>query len=298
MSTPSRLRIQKQLEKSLQASSLILTDSNNEAGYLAPGAEGQYLRIVGGAVQYANGEISTFSISDGSTTQTVSSGDTVLFQAGDGLSVLVAATDEVIYSLKVSADQGNDIRIGSDGGVFLSKNNLVKEATWNDITNNLELIFDDNSVVSVPIIDNIGVFLSDFSISDGVTTTLINNHGTVTYTGNNLIKVTVTGATVTVGIDPSTSFEGQVLVSTGPNTSPQWQLLPIWIREEFTPADGDTTITLGTTPREGYVVTMYRNGLFDTDFTIDGAVITPTVPFGASPGAAISESVTVEYYLP
>lgn len=46
----TRIRIQKDLEQSFQQGSVVVTDSNNEAGYLAPGAVGDVLTINGSSL--------------------------------------------------------------------------------------------------------------------------------------------------------------------------------------------------------------------------------------------------------
>lgn len=302
MAKNTRLRIQKDLEKSLVPSSLILTDANNEAGYLGVGTEGQLLQVVSGVAQWNTPASTAISISDGVNTQTVNAGDTILVEAGSGMSVLVGATDKITYSVKLSADLDNAASIGTDGGVFVNKAQLVSSVTWDDATNNIVITFANGSVVSVPIVDNIASFLSDFSITDGVTTTLINNHGTVTYTANNLLKVTVSGSTVTYGIDPTGSTAGQYIESTGATTAPIWKKPLQAVKDEFETTAltvGASTVTLTSTPSTVGEIVVIRNGqeLMSSDYSVSGATVTFVEAFGASSGAVFSETVIVKYYI-
>lgn len=192
------------------------------------------------------------SITDGTVTETVSTGDTITYVAWDGLDVAVSATDTVTYSAQISADAGNDVTIGTDGGLFFSANSLVTGATWDDALNAIVISFEDGSTTNVPITDNIANFLSDFSISDGTTTDLVNNHETVTFAGSQGVTTTVTGNTVTTGL-PAGTADWDLLVWN--NVTGAYEVatqasqigfsITDWTTTEAV-ADGDTVTFVGT----------------------------------------------------
>lgn len=306
-----RLRIQKDLEKSSLPGAVFVTDSSSEGAYLPAGTDGKVFTMVSGAPAWATPVTgSSFTLSDGTNSQTVNAGDTLLAQAGNGLSVLVGATDKFTYAIRLSTDADNAADIGTDGGLFVPVVNIVTGASWNDSTNTLTITFTDGSTVNVPIVDTIGAFLSDWVMSDGTTTDTINNHETVTFTGQNKIQTTVTSSTntLTIRIDVSGSTAGQVLTSTGSSSSPTWQTPsagftpPLPKKDEFTPSSAATTVTLSSTPSAvtGYTgIDVYRNGLLlqASAWSRSGTTITFGQAFGASAGAQYSETVVVRYYV-
>ena len=296
----ARTRLNLQLEKSVVEGSVIITDASKEANYLAPGTAGQVLTSDGTTVSYQDVPSSAVSISDGTTTVSFVAGDTETFvEKGVKATVSkVGTTVSVQLEVVPSADAQNALVLGTDGKPFVPKAELVTGATWSDANNELTISFADGSTVVIPIVDAIGTFISDFKISDGTTTATINNHGTVTYSGTNLVKATVGAGTVTVGLDTTGSTAGQYIESTGAGTAPVWKTALVPTRDLFPTASltvGGNSVTLGATPASGTIVTVHRNGLLDTDYTISGAVITFTTAFGASGGAVFSESVIVDY---
>lgn len=144
-----------------------------------------------------------FSITDGVTTQVIDDGNTILFNDGDGVTVTVSATDVVNIAAKISTDAGNEISIGTDGGLFVN-NNLLTGANYDDSTNTLNLVF-ETGTVSVPILDVVGAFLADFTVAGNTGSDLVNNHETLTIVGaaNSGIVTTVSGNTVTIDFDCS-----------------------------------------------------------------------------------------------
>lgn len=60
----------------------------------------------------------------------------------------------------VSADAGNTLLVGSDGGVFYDGAGIVSGATWDDATNTITIDFVDGSSVDVPIVDAIASFIN------------------------------------------------------------------------------------------------------------------------------------------
>lgn len=143
----------------------------------------------------------TFNITDGVTTQVIEDGNTITFTAGNGTTVTVSATDVVTIAAKLSTDAGNELSIGTDGGLFVN-NNLLTGAAWDDATNSLVLTFETGNV-SVPIVDVLSTFLSDFTIAGDTGTDLVNNHETLTIVGatDSGITTAVTANKVTIDFD-------------------------------------------------------------------------------------------------
>lgn len=158
-----------------------------------------------------------FSFTDWTTTQSIAWGDTMTITAGNWITATVSATDLLTIVAKLSADAGNDITFGTDGWLYLSKNSLLTNVTWNDTTNNLVLTFDSGSTVNVPIIDNVSTFLMDLVISDWTTTDTVNNHETITFAWADKIKATVTANTVTYDLDTVGATAWQALTFDGTN---------------------------------------------------------------------------------
>ena len=295
-----RLYIAKQLELSALPYSIIVTDVNKEATYLQAGTNGQVLQIVGGKPTYVTPPIASFTFSDGVNTQLVSAGDTFTYISGNGIKATVSATRLLTLAVKLSTDTGNAATIGSDGGVYIAKDNLLTGVVWDDTTNSMKFTFTNGSIITVPIADLVGNFLSDFKISDGTTTSTIDNHATVTFQSNNLLKRNVTGNIVTYGIDPTGSASGDHIESTGATTSPVWKKPLLSKRDEFdTPAlvEGANTVTLLSVPNVLSKTSVYRNGilLLTPAYSIAGAVVTFVDVFSKSVGAIFSESIIVTY---
>lgn len=249
----NRIRIQKQLEKSTSPFSIIRTNASNEAEYVAASAL-------------------SFSLTDGTTTETIAMGDTLTVSTQNGVTAVVSATDLLTLGIQVSADAGNDLTFGTDGKLYLSKNDLINNVTWNDATNELVLTFDSGATVNVPIVDAISTWLADFTISDGTTTDVVNNHETLVFAGTNGLKPTVSANQVSYGL--------QTQVDT------------------FLSLTSGSTVTLTQTPLT--ILSVSRNGLdqiagASEDYTISGTTITFNIAFGSSPGGAGTENIKVMY---
>lgn len=266
-----RLRISKQLEKSAAAHSIVKTDASNEQEYLAPGAAGQILTIVAGVPAWSAPAVQSFTLTDGTNAEVIANGDTLTIAAGNGMSAVVSATDLLTVAARLSTDAGNDISFGSDGGLYLSKDNLVTGASWNDATNELVLTFDNGSTVPIPIVDAIATFLADFTISDGTATDVVYNHETLLFEG--------------IGVTPTVSAN-------------KVSYRVAQLKEVFAPANGDTTVTLANAAHATLPIMVMRNGveLLASEFSVAGAVITFADSFSVSGGAIYSESVIVHYY--
>ena len=298
----SRTRLNLQLEKSVVEGSIVITDAAKEAIYLAPGAANEVLTSDGTTVSFQPVPGSSTNVSDGTTVASFDAGDTLTF-SDQGVKATVSKTGStvsVLLAVDPSVDASNALVLGTDGKPYVPKAQLVTGSTWSDATNELTISFADGSSVVIPIVDAIGTFISDFVISDGTTTATINNHGTVTYSGTNLVKATVGAGTVTVGLDTTGSTAGQYIESTGASTAPVWKTPLVATRDIFPTASltiGGNSVTLTGTPAAGSQISVHRNGLLDTDYTVLGSVITFTVAFGASTGAVFSESVVVDYFV-
>ena len=270
----NRLIISKQLEKSLNPGSVIVTDTNNEQKYIQPGTSGQVLTSNGAGAEptWQNTASSSFTITDGTNSQVITSGDTLTITAGNGLTATVSATDLLTLVAKLSTDAGNDITFGSDGGLYLSKDSLLTNVTWNDATNELVLTFDSGSVVNVPIIDSISAWLADFTITGDTGTDLVNNHETVNFTGTGGMRATVTANQV--------SYQYRTQVDT------------------FLGLTSGTTVTASQTPLT--IIGVTRNGLDQIvgateDYTISGTTVTFNTAFGPSGGGAGVENIKLIY---
>lgn len=249
----NRIRIQKQLEKSVSPFSLIRTNASNEAEYVATSAL-------------------AFSLTDGITTEAIAPGDTLTVSTQNGLTAVVSATDLLTLGIQVSADANNDLTFGTDGKLYLSKNDLITGVAWDDATNKLVLTFDSGATVDVPIVDAISSWLFDFTISDGTVTDVVNNHETLVFVGTGGLKATVSPNQVSYGL------QSQV--------------------DTFLGLTSGSTVTLTQTPLT--VLSVSRNGLDQIagateDYTIAGTVITFNIGFGSSPGGAGVENIKVMY---
>lgn len=134
-------------------------------------------------------------------------------------------------------------------GYILTSNGPGNEPTWQSSTLN-----------------------SSFTISDGVTTDVVNNHETITFNGTNGLRPTVSSNQVSYGL----------LIQ----------------RDSFLGLTSGTTVTLTQTPLE--ILFVSRNGQIKlpgvgNDYTISGTTITFSTSFGPSVGGAGSENIQVNY---
>lgn len=112
----TRLRISKQLELSTTPGSIIMTDSSNESVYLAPGTNGQVIKIVAGTPTYVD-SVATFIAQNGLTE---SAPDTI--ELGG---LLIKDTDIDLNTKKISLLDGEFIQTfngNSSNGVFTISN--------------------------------------------------------------------------------------------------------------------------------------------------------------------------------
>ena len=297
-----RARIQTDLETSQVPNSIIGTDSGNEPRYIPP--QQGVLYSDGSNLSYTTVDtLVKTNITDGTNSVISYSDDTLNFVDAGVKATIAKVGSNINIQLKVtpSTDTQNALVLGADGKPYVPKAQLITGATWDDTTNTLNIEFADGSVVAVPIVDDLGSFISDFNISDGVTVVTIPNHSTVTYSGNNLIKTLVSGNTVTMGLDTSGSVSGQIIESTGPSTTPIWKTPLLKRIDEFPTSaipQGTNSLTLNFTPNVAGQINVFRNGILQLSSTYSrsGNQIIFSQSFGASPGAVYSESASVIYY--
>lgn len=263
------------LEQSINPGSIVKTNALNEQEYVSPGANGTILTVVGGVPTWQAAVTPSFNLEDSlGNIEVINAGDTLLVTAGNGVTATVSATDLLTIAASLSADVGNDITFGSDGGLYLSKDSLLTNVTWDDATNNLILTFDNGSTVNVPIVDSISSWLADFTISDGTTTDIVNNHETVVFEGIQGIKTVVSANKVTFSLDRQ--------------------------EEMFDNLTTGNTVTVSIPPTQ--TLDVYRNGIRQTagatnDYTVSGSTYTFTVAFGPSGGGTGADRIQIVYLI-
>ena len=146
----------------------------------------QFVRT-GNAGADGSGSMTSFTMSDGSTTQTVGDGNTMTFAAGEGMDVAVSATDTVTYS-------GEDATTSNKGVASFSSDNF--SVTSGAVT------IKDGGVVEAEIADNAVTLAKMAGGTDGV-----------------IITYDASGNPVHVG----PGSDGQVLTSTGAGSPPAFE---------------------------------------------------------------------------
>lgn len=273
----NRIRIGKQTELSATPGSIVITSGANEQQYLAPGANGTVLQVTAGVPTWNAAGGSSFTITDGTTSQVINAGDTLLVTPGNGIEVAVIATDSLTIAALLSTDAGNAVTFGSDTGLYVPQAQLLTNATWSDATNTITLTFADATTIDIPIVDVVSSFLFDMTVAGTTGTDLINNHETLTVVGG-------TGSGITTAVTANTITINRLEVE-----------------ETFTALTTGSTVTLAFTPLASTVVNVYRNGIRQlagsgNDYTIATNVVTFTTAFALSTGAAgAGEQVQVVY---
>lgn len=204
-----------EIVSSMADTSGIRTVNMTSATPSTSGAKNVWVDASGNIVTMDPATAWSFTLSDGTNTQVINNGDTFTVTAGNGMTATVSATDLLTLVAKLSTDAGNDITFGTDGWLYLSKNNLLTNVTWDDVNNYLVLTFEDTSTVNVPIIDSVSTFLMDLTISDGTTTDVVNNHETLTFSFGDLLKAVVTNNEVTYSFDITGASVWQSIVYNG-----------------------------------------------------------------------------------
>jgi hypothetical protein len=135
----------------------------------------QFVRT-GNAGADGSGSMTSFTMSDGSTTQAVTDGNTMTFAAGEGLDVAVSATDTVTYSgedastsNKGVASFSSDNFSVSSGAVTIKDGGVVTAEIADDAVTSAKIA--DDAVVTAAIADD--AITSDLIADDAVLTAAI-----------------------------------------------------------------------------------------------------------------------------
>lgn len=305
----SRLRIGKELERSLTAGSTITTNASNEQQYVAPGTNGQVFTMVAGSPAWAAG------------------GNILTTLSYAPLTGILTYVDEAAVTTNIN----------------LPLEKFLSAAAFNSTTNILTLTLSDGSTVAVNMSDFVGY---TFGISDGTTsqTVGVGTSEIITFIGTRGFTATVSATDTVTFAPPLGTVTGQVM--TWNNTTLVWEATTPAAGSSFT-VGGDsgtaqlinagntlsllgavnsgvkvamsatdtariglneqtdifTGLTSGTTVTATQIplaakLNVYRNGrLADltTDYTLAGSTVTFTTAFGISGGAQGSETVTLIY---
>jgi len=112
--------------------------------------------------------------------------DTTMVQAATGIITYTNEAGATSTAVTVSTDAGNNITAGADGGAFFNAPPVLTGGSYDDVTNTLNLVLNTDgttSTVAVPILDAVGAFLADFTVTGDTGTDLVNNHETLNFEG-------------------------------------------------------------------------------------------------------------------
>jgi hypothetical protein len=156
------------------------------------GSDGQVLKTDGSGnlawVDQTSG-FSGFSISDGSNSQTIASGNTVTFTGGAGIGITVSATDTVTASAELK----------ENGGIVFEGSKLAIDLGASSITGTLA---------------NTDLANSSISVSDGTNSTATSLGGTITFNGTtNEVTVAESSGTITVGLPDDVTIGNDLTVT-------------------------------------------------------------------------------------
>lgn len=226
----TRIRIDKQIWKSVTPGSVVVTDSNNEQQYVVPGSNGQVLQVVAGVPAWVTpaAGFSGFSITDGTTTEAIASADTITVAGSDKVTAVVSATDTITVGLDTTGASTNDVlTIDGSGNVIWAPNAFDNEFTsvatlpatgetdliYHNQADNKFYIWDGAAFVEVPTAASFSL-----SMSDGTTTETLANGNTINFASSDKVTAVVSATdTVTVGLDTTGATAGQQLTFDGTN---------------------------------------------------------------------------------
>lgn len=257
-----------------------------------PPGVGDYLAWDGtnfAPVTPAGGFTSWTLAGDAGVNQTISDSNTATFIGGAGITTTGSAGDNLTIAYDGTLNNNSDVNITA--------------AAVNEI-----LVFDGTDWVDT----NGCTWLGNFSLdcfSDVVLTAPANGQ-ILTYNGTNWVNLAPVANFITAVTDTNTvdltvgagSLSADVLFSvTAGNVAHNVTGVAAILRTEyFTPANGDTTVTIATAPLAGTAVHVYINGErapITTEWSIAGTVITFVTAFAPSAGAQYSGTVTVDYWI-
>jgi hypothetical protein len=283
----SRLRIQKDLEKSLTPGSMITTDALNEAQYIAPGANGQYLSVVAGTPTWST--LSFPSEYEQAATPAALPG--------------TGATDVIYYTTS-----DNSFRIWNGSAYVAVPTSPTFTVAGNSGTNQAITSGDILSILATRGFTVVGSATDTMTVTppagtvDGQLMTWNNTTSVweaVAPTASTFTLAGAAGTNQTISGGDTLTIKGATnsgILTTGVATD----TIDISLREQtdlFTPANAATTVTATQTPIAS-TLQVYRNGLLrdlTTDYTLAGSVVTLIVPVAASSGSALSETIKLVY---
>ena len=288
----TRIRIDKQIWKSVTPGSVVVTDSNNEQQYVVPGSNGQVLQVVAGVPAWVTpaAGFSGFSITDGTTTEAIASADTITVAGSDKVTAVVSATDTITVGLDTTGASANDVlTIDGSGNVIWAPNAFDNEFTsvatlpatgetdliYHNQADNKFYIWDGAAFVEVPTAPSFSL-----SMSDGTTTETLANGNTINFASSDKVTAVVSATdTVTVGLDTVGATAGQQLTFDGTNVV--WGSAPIAVpaNEDYIDTNLSGSVLTVTGSLTNFYYTVFRNGLrqkLGLDYTVSGQNITFT----------------------
>ena len=195
---------------------------------IMPGNNGDVLTTVSGKAEWVPSVAAAFDITDGTTTETVNSGEVVTFASSDKVTAVISATNTVTVGLDTTGASTNDVlTIDGSGNVVWAPNafdnEFISVATlpatgetdliYHNQADNKFYIWDGTAFVEVPTAASFSL-----SMSDGTTTEALANGNTINFVSSDKVTAVVSATdTVTVGLDTTGATAGQQLTFDGTN---------------------------------------------------------------------------------
>ena len=218
--------------------SLVLPDGTGSANQVLKTDGSGNLDWVDQSVGYTG-----FSITDGTNTESVDSGNTVTFTGGDGITAAVSSTDTLTISADLKANGGvviesNELAVDlgassitgtlavSDGGTGATSASAARtalgvDAAGTDNSTNVTLVttsYDYLSIsgqaITLGQITNDDLANSSITVTDGSNSTATSLGGTLTFSGtSNEVTVTESSGTVTVSLPDDVTIGSDLTVT-------------------------------------------------------------------------------------
>jgi uncharacterized protein YjlB len=285
----TRVRLGKQLEKSVSAHSIIKTDASNEQEYLAAGANGEILTITAGVPTWAAPVVpSEFEVA----------ANVAAFPAVGLVDTIYYATAENTFHIwngasytEVPAAASFAISIAGDSGA----NQAIANGDVMSILASAGFTTVASATDTITVNPPAGTVTGQLMTWNNTTSVW----EAVAAVAQSIVVAGAEGANQTVTNGDTLTVRGLAnsgVITTGIATD----ILEISLREQrdvFTPASAATTVTASQTPSANLKV--YRNGILQDiteDYTVAAAVITLVEPIGISGGGgAIQERIVLTY---